>query len=174
MRPTIPIYENYGLYKPRMNVRKMVEELLMDIAPEYLQGLESIVLSSQIRLPRKGRRKKFLSRGRKISSSDVLGFYSQSWKGRPAYIELYVDKILAQAPGLTLYIPLARFILFAQVLYHEIGHHLHKTQYPEFKEKEDVAEEWRKKLTKIAVRNRYRHLMPLIKLYRLFILWFCK
>jgi|GEM_PF-4377482 hypothetical protein len=34
----IPIYENYGLYKPRMNVRKMVEELLMEVAPEYLQG----------------------------------------------------------------------------------------------------------------------------------------
>lgn len=168
----IPIYENYGFYKPRMNVRKMVDELLMEVAPEYLQGLGSIVLSSQTRLPRKDRRKKFLSRGRKIPSSDVLGFYSQSWKGRPAYIELYVDKILAQAPSWILYIPMARFILIASVLYHELGHHLHKTQYPEFKEKEDVAEEWRRKLTKAAIRKRYRYVMPLMKIYRLFISWF--
>ena len=99
----------------------------------------------------------------------MLGFYSQSWKGQPAYIELYVDKILAQAPGLILYIPMVRFILIAHVLYHEIGHHLHKTKYPEFKEKEDVAEAWRKKLTKVAFRKRYRYIMPLLTPYRLLI-----
>lgn len=71
-----------------------------------------------------------------------------------------------------LYIPMARFILIASVLYHELGHHLHKTQYPEFKEKEDVAEEWRRKLTKAAIRKRYRYVMPLMKIYRLFISWF--
>lgn len=79
----IPIYENYGLYKPRMNVRKMVDELLMEVAPEYLQGLGSIVLSSQTRLPRKDRRKKFLSRGRKIPSSDVLASIAKAGKDVP-------------------------------------------------------------------------------------------
>jgi hypothetical protein len=154
-----------------MNVRKMVEELLTAVKPEYLQGLGSIVLSCQTGLPRKRQRKKYLSRGRKIPVSDVLGYYSRGWQGRPAYIELYVDKILSQAPGLTLYVPMARFVLIAGTLYHELGHHLHQTKFPQYKEKEDVAEEWRKKLTKIALRKRYRHVMPLLKLYRTLISW---
>ncbi len=171
MKPEIPIYERYGEFKPNLNVRRLVESLLDSVDPEYLQGLGSIVLSSQMQLPRRGRRKKFLSRGLKHPVSRVLGFYRQSWKGQPACIELYVDKILTQAPGWQAHIPFAGFFLFAHVLFHELGHHLHKTRHPEFKEREDVAEEWRRKLTKIAFRKRYRRVMPFVKLFRLVIRW---
>lgn len=34
------------------------------------------------------------------------------------------------------------------VLFHEIGHHVHTTIRPEFSEKEDVADDWGKKLMK--------------------------
>jgi hypothetical protein len=166
LKPAIPIYENYGSYKPTVNVRKMVEKLLGSVDPEYLQGLGSIVLSSQAQLPRKGRRGKFWSRGHKLSVSSVLGYYAQSWKGQPAYIDLYVDKIFSQVPGWLVHIPTMRFFIIGQVLFHELGHHLHKTKYPEFKEKEDVAEEWRKKLTKIAFRKRYPYIVPFLKVYR--------
>lgn len=144
----------------------MVEKLLGSVDPEYLQGLGSIVLSSQTQLARKGRRGKFWSRGRKLSVSRVLGYYAQSWKGQPAYIELYVDKIFLQVPGWLFHIPTIEFFLVGHVFFHELGHHLHKTKYPEFKEKEDVAEEWRKKLTKIAFRKRYPYLVPFLKVYR--------
>lgn len=166
MKPAIAIYENYGTYKPSLNVRQMVEKLLDSIDPNFLQGLGSIALSSQGRLSRKGRRKKFLSRGRKLPVTRVLGYYAQSWKGQPAHIELYVDKIFLQAPGWLARIPTMGFFMIGHVLFHEIGHHLHKTKYPEFKEKEDIAEEWRKKLTKIAFRKRYPYLMPFLKIYR--------
>lgn len=170
LKPAIPIYENYGAYKPNLNVRRMVANLLDSVGPEYLQGLGSIVLSSQTQLPRQGRRKTFLSRGRKLTVSRVTGFYRQSWKGQPACIELYVDRILASAPGWRAHIPTAGFFLFSNVLFHELGHHLHKTRRPEFKEREDVAEEWRKKLTKIAFRKRYPFAMPFLKALRPIIL----
>jgi hypothetical protein len=162
LKPRIPIHEHYGEFKPNLNVRRIIEKLLDSVDPEYLQGLGSIVLSSQTQLPRRGRRKKFLSRGRKHPVSSVLGFYRQSWKGKPASIELYVDKILAQAPGWWAHFPLVGFFLFAHVLFHELGHHLHKTRRPEFKEREDVAEGWEKKLTKIAFRKRYRRVMSVL------------
>jgi hypothetical protein len=174
VKPAIAIYENYGAYKPGLNVRKMVEELLDSIDPNYLQGLSSVVLSSQSQLPRKGRRKKFLSRGRSLSVSRIRGFYRQSWQGQPAHIELYVDKILGPKPGWKVHIPTAGFFLIANTLFHELGHHLHKTQYPEFKEKEDVAEEWRKKLVKIAFQKRYPFALPFVKLLRPLIVWYLK
>jgi hypothetical protein len=165
----IPIYEHYGAFKPNLNVRRLIEALLDSVDPEYLQGLGSIVLSSQLQLPRKDRRKKFLSRGRKHPVSRVLGFYRQCWKSQPASIELYVDKILAQAPSWWAHVPLVSFSLFAPVLFHELGHHLHKTRRPEFKEREDVAEGWEKKLTKIAFQKRYRRVMPFLRLLRVII-----
>lgn len=163
LKTPIPIHENYGTYKPNLNVRKIVGRLLGSIDPEYLQGLGSIVLSSQDQLTRKGRRKKFLSRSRKIPVSRVNGYYRQSWKGQPAFIELYVDRILAPAPGWLAHIPMAGFFMIAKTLFHEIGHHIHKTQCPEFKEQEDVAEQWRRKLTKVAFRKRYRYAGPFLR-----------
>jgi hypothetical protein len=169
MKPTIAIYENYGTYKPSLNVRRIVEKLLDSIDPNYLQGLGSIVLSSQTQLSRKGRRKKFLSRGHTFPVATIRGFYQQSWQGQPAHIELYVDKILAPASGWKAHIPTACFFLIGNTLFHELGHHLHKTKHPEFKEREDVAEEWRKKLVKIAFRKRYPFAMPFVRLLRPFI-----
>jgi hypothetical protein len=41
------------------------------------------------------------------------------------------------------------------VLFHEIGHHVHATVRPEFREKEDIADDWGKKLTGNYIFNRY-------------------
>jgi hypothetical protein len=169
LKPQIPIHEHYGEFKPNVNVRRITEKLLDSIDPEYLHGLGSIILTSQTQLARRDRRKKFLSRGRRYPVSRVLGFYRQTWKGQPASIELYVDKILAQAPSWWAHVPLVGFFLFGHVLFHEVGHHLHKTRRPEFKEREDVAKGWEKKLIKIAFQKRYRRVMPLLRLLRVII-----
>jgi hypothetical protein len=146
-----------------MNVRKVVERLLDSIDTDYLQGLGSIVLSSQAQLARKQRRKKFLSRGQKLPVTRILGFYQQSWKGQPAFIELYVDKILVSVPGFLLHVPIVGFMTIGKVLFHELGHHIHKTTRPEFKEREDVADKWSRELLKIAVLKRYRYAMPFLR-----------
>jgi hypothetical protein len=161
--PPIPIYENYGAYKPRIEARKIIENLLSSIDPDYLRGLGSIVLSSQRDLSRVGRRKKFLSRGRKIPSLDVLAYYGPHYRGNPAFIEIYVDRILAFYPALFLQLPMMGFILIGKIFFHELGHHLHNTSHPEFKEKEDVADEWSKKLMKSAFLRRYRYAVPILR-----------
>lgn len=52
-------------------------------------------------------------------------------------------------------IPLVRDILFSDILFHEIGHHIHATAQPEFREKEDVADKWKLKLQRRYMRRRY-------------------
>jgi hypothetical protein len=51
----------------------------------------------------------------------------------------------------------------AQTLYHEIGHHIHYTIRPEYKEKEDVADRWSKKLTAKFLRRKYWYIIPIAK-----------
>ena len=50
---------------------------------------------------------------------------------------------------------LGRTVCFSKVLFHEIGHHIHATVRPEFREKEDIADDWGKKLTGNYLLKRY-------------------
>jgi hypothetical protein len=168
LKPLIPIHENYGAYKPNKNVRRIVENLLASIDPQYLQGLGSIVLSSQAGLSRKRRRKKFVSRGRKVPTPHVQAYYRQCWKGQPAFIEIYIDTVLAPIPGWFARLPIVGFMAIGKVLFHELGHHIHLTTRPEFKEKEEGADQWRRRLMKTAFLKRYKYavrfLRPAVKL----------
>jgi hypothetical protein len=163
LKPAILIHENYGAYKPSLNARKTVESLIASIEPEYLQGLGSIVLSSQFDLPRTKRRKKFLSRGSKYSTSAIQAYYQAQWKGQPAFIELYIDKILAPIPSWFARFPTVGFLTIGKVFFHELGHHIHQTIRPEFKEKEDVADQWSRKLMKNAFLKHYRYAVPFLR-----------
>jgi hypothetical protein len=160
-RPDIPIYENYGRYQPRVNATKIVEQLLDTVPPEYLRGLGSIVLSSQTALSRAQRRKKTWSRGKKIAMLQARGYYQPAWRGQPAYIELFVDKICRGLPGRLAWSGLIQDFTFGEVLFHEIGHHIHFTARPEFKKKEDVADHWGKTLLGKSLRKRHWYLLPL-------------
>jgi hypothetical protein len=162
-RPNIPIYENYGSYKPKVNGPRIVSDLLETVPSKYLVGLGSIVLSGQTQLPRHERRKAHWSRGRKFRTSRVLGYYRGPWKGQSAFIELYIDKIYAGVPMWAARIPIVAFLVMAAVLFHEIGHHIHDTIRPEYKEKEAVADEWSKKLLGNAVRKQYRYVAPFLR-----------
>ena len=56
-----------------------------------------------------------------------------------AFVCLHVDNILKSCPvpALLLRLPFVRYVVFADVLYHEIGHHIHKTCRPVFDGKEN-------------------------------------
>jgi hypothetical protein len=78
-----------------------------------------------------------------------------------------VDNIVTKTPpkGFWSFV-LARFWRdgsFGDVLFHEIGHHIHATVRPEHREKEDVAEDWRKKLWGNFGRKKYWYLVPIAK-----------
>jgi hypothetical protein len=90
--------------------------------------------------------------------------------GCSSWIELRVDKIVEGLKGTPRWLPVAREIAFGHVLFHELGHHIHKTIRPEHSEKEDVADTWAGKLNAHFVRKKYWYAMPVIvplaKLYR--------
>jgi hypothetical protein len=49
-------------------------------------------------------------------------------------------------------------LLIGRTLYHEVGHHIHRTRHPEYKDREAVANEWRDRLMGCHMRRRYWYL----------------
>jgi hypothetical protein len=162
----IPIYESYGDYKPPRDTVRIVRRFLATVPPEYLRGLGAIVLCSAGSLSRKKRRGKSWSRGKKVALKVAYGTYHQKWHGESARIELYVDNIYKRWPRWVARLPVFSSLLVADTLFHELGHHIHHTILPEFREREEVADEWQKKLMREAVRRRYWYLPPFIRLLR--------
>ena len=160
---TIPINEVYRNYKPRVNVSKTIRELLDRVPSEYTRGLRCVVVTNLSGQPRRSRLGKATSRGRRIPASQIAGLYHQEWKGQPPWIELYVDQILRTWPSLPLWIPFLRDLAVARVLYHELGHHIHLFIRPEYREKEDVADDWRDKFMRLFFRQKYWYFIPVSK-----------
>ena len=162
VKPAPQIVEAYKDYSPPPQVTRIVRVLLQYVPPEHLVGLRTIVLTNYAALSHDKRRHKLRSRGRLVGMQRVLGSYHQSWKGNPAWIDMFVDLIVDQYIFTSMfYLPILPYIPFANVLYHEIGHHIHKTSRPEFNEREDVADNWRDKLEGRFLRNRYWYLSPI-------------
>ncbi|MGH9929168.1 MAG: hypothetical protein ACREA9_08065 [Pyrinomonadaceae bacterium] len=157
------IVEAYKDWQPPIDGRKGVAAALSAVPKEHLIGIDHVVLTNATGLNRKQRRKKTKHRGRTRHSNEALGSYVQPWNGRAAYINLFVDNIIAQCPR-AVKLPAIRDALFADVLFHEIGHHIHVTRTKQFREREDVADDWARSLGEIYLRRRRWYLAPLIKL----------
>ena len=128
-------------------------------------GLNRIVLTDADGLNRARRRKKTKHRGKTKNSREAIGIYHQAWQGQKAYIELFVDNIVVQCPK-AMKISLLRDLVFADVLFHEIGHHIHMTRAKVHREREDVADEWMHRLGKTYLKRKW-YLRPLAKIYNL-------
>ena len=159
----ICIKEAYRDYTPPLNVAKTVRLLLRSVPPKYLRGLDCVVLTNLSGQPRRNRVGKIIRRGRRVSRSHVAGLYHRQWQGNPPWIELYVDQILRSLPRWSSWIPLITTQLIAETLFHELGHHIHLFIRPEYREKEDVADDWKKKLHGNFIQKRYFYLIPLIR-----------
>ncbi len=160
----VQLVENYKDFTAPDWVPKAINRLLDGIPDKYLNGLGSVLLSNSEGLDRRRTRQKTLSRKRRVAIKDCRGLYFQKWQGRPARIEVFVDKIIAGWPAVILKIPYGQDVAFGGVIYHELWHHIHKTSSPEYKEREDVAEEWERKLAKLYFPVRYWYLKPLVKM----------
>jgi hypothetical protein len=77
-------------------------------------------------------------------------------------------------PHWYLRVPVVRDILLSSVLFHEIGHHIHATAQPEFREKEDVADKWKSKLQRRYLRGRYPWLIKAAPLLAPLLKWLSK
>jgi hypothetical protein len=153
-----------GGYTPPFDVAGVVEKMLASVPPKYLNGLSEVVLTNTKGLPRKLRRSVTKSRKRKVKIVETAGLYHQAWQGRQARIEIFVDNALGAPHGVWLRW-LWRGGLFKEsglreVIFHEIGHHIHTTVRPEHRGKEDVADVWKLRLS----RNYFRQRHPILRM----------
>jgi hypothetical protein len=96
------------------------------------------------------------SRGRKVRhGSGVAGLYHHATRTEPAWVEIFVEKAYVGMPSWALRLPFVRDATMGSVLYHEVGHHIHATQSPEYREREAVADAWKHRLTRLHVRRRH-------------------
>ncbi len=168
--PSVEVVESYREYEPPFPVVPIVHDLLRCVPRKYLNGLGSIILTDAAGQSRRERRKTTLSHKKKVSLNEARGFYQPAWDGEKPYIQLHVDRVapaksdskntLEQAVEKIIE-PVQRRFLFAMVLYHELGHHIHFTKCPEHRERENVADKYRDVLIKRFFLRRLYLLIPL-------------
>ncbi len=167
----IPIKEFYRGYEPPVNASTTVRRLLEGVPEKYVRGLGSVVVTNLSGQPRRNRLGKTTSRGRRVPQSRVLGRYHRKWKGESPWIELYIDQIFRRLPRWAIWIPFVRDFVLGKTLYHELGHHVHLFIRPEYREKEDVADDWGKKFNAHFARHTYWYLIPIAKIITPFLEW---
>lgn len=162
-KPTLPeIVESYREFEPPSGFRRTIETLLQYVPPKYLIGLKSVVLTNRAGLTRNKRKQKVWSRNRKVRLAEALGSYSHSSKSSPSTVWLYVDNIVETGFASWYRIPILRYVVACNVLYHEIGHHIHAVRRPIHEEKENVAEDWSSKLGGNFYRKHYWYIYPFL------------
>ena len=155
----IKIQENYKEYIPHSKISKSVERLVSDLPQKWIAGLGTIILTNTNALNNKRKRQNTKYRTREVSLNKCAGWYMKKWDNQPAYIELLVDNIFLDFPKWLYFSNFFVDYTLGYTIFHEIGHHIHKTQSPEFKEKEDVANKWRDKLTKSYFPKKYWYII---------------
>ena len=159
---SVPIREFYKNFTPPHWVYATVVRIMNSVPDKHLCGLDCVVLTNQSAKARRDRLGKVTSRGRRHPQSRVLGRYHPAHRGNKPWIELYVDNVCAQIPKRYNWIPILRETIIGKPLFHEIGHHIHRSK-PEHREKEDVADDWALKLGRNFVQKRYWYLRPIRK-----------
>ena len=158
-------------YSPPFDVAPIVERMLGSVPPRYLLGLREVVLTNKTGLSRSRRRSVTKSRGRKVKIVQARGLYHPTWKGKQAWIEIFVDSTLSGCEkGLwrwLLHFGYLQETELGGVLFHEVGHHIDATHRPEFREKEDIADDWSGRLSRQWFRRERPWTMRLIRLFRL-------
>jgi hypothetical protein len=137
---------SFSGYKPPFDPEPIVRRMLDSVPKHYLAGLGEVVLSNAVK-----------SRKRRVGLSTAIGLYHPASRGNSAWIEIFVDNALrGWEEGWWLRVALVREGRLSDVLFHEIGHHIHRTVRPERREKEDVADVWKVRLQRNYNRQRFR------------------
>lgn len=157
---TVKITESYINYVPPVDCCAAVKRLLATVPEKYLVGLDSVVLCNLSGQSRKIRTGTLPRRGRRIRREEVAGLYHQEWQGEKAWIQVFVDQI-EMPPRSLRWIRSLPDLMLGQVLYHELGHHIH-TLRPEYLEREDVADRWAARFSRNHLRRRYWYLYPIL------------
>jgi hypothetical protein len=163
------VVASFSDYSPPFDVSALAERMLGFVPPRYLFGLREVVLTNKIGLSRARRRSVTKSRGRKVKILQARGLYHPAWKGKQAWIEIFVDNIFANYEkgwwSWLLQFGYIREDALGGVLFHEIGHHIDATLRPEHREKENIADDWSKKLKREWFRKERPLLRRMIRLF---------
>lgn len=171
-RTVLPsIITAFSEYEPPCDVVALSQRIIESVPKEYLHGLTQVVLTSTGNLARDRRRSVTKSRGRKVRIKEARGLYHPASHQRGAWIEVFVDNVLdRRGQGWDGWRGrwLQRSNWFREtelsdVLFHEIGHHIHFTVRPEYREKEDVADVWKVRLQRNYIRQRHHTIRSLVR-----------
>jgi len=137
-----------------------LQTLLRYVPEQHLVGLHKITLTNSDRL-RGLFRGKISSERKRIRPADCMGLYQDG------HIRLIMDLILQQYPEPFLLIPFFKTVVIGEVLYHEIGHHIHRLEEPGFRDEiEAIADEWKDRLMQIFIKQRYWYLAGIARLLK--------
>ena len=153
----VPIRDDYQVYRPPHWVKKTVIRLLESLSSAHVGALAAVVLTDSSKVG-KGRAARV--RGRKYWLKQCLGYYTPAHAREPAAVFLVVDNIMRDRRHLH-WVQFVRDAMLADVLYHEIGHHLHSTVGSHADGRETSADAWQRRLWRIHLRRRYWYLRPL-------------
>ena len=154
---SVQVVPRYQEFKSRIDYAGTVEFLLRYVPVKYLAGLNCVLLRDSGGLTRSEK----LRAGKKRRA--ILGHYCRATHGQQAQIHLFVDQIARYWPTPLLWWRRSREYALADVLFHEIGHHIHAHIAPEYRDRELTAEDWRGRLILEYLRRRYWYLRPLRK-----------
>jgi hypothetical protein len=170
----VEIRENYKDFEPPRAALKAIKRFIHHTPEKYFAGLHSISLTNADALNRKLRRQKTKSRGKTVSLNNSSGWYVEKWNNEPAYIVLLIDKILDGYPLWALKINLIADVALSGTFFHELGHHVHKTRAPEHLEREDVADKWKRRLSRKFFWKKHWYFLVLIMPFKPLFDWLLK
>src|SRR6266853_2030386 len=147
-------------YTPPFEAEKAVRRMLRYVPSKFLRGLHAIVLTNADALSHKERKRKTWGR-RRVLLGEALGHYGREWRGEPARITILVDNLERRWGRRWLRVGFIRDMQLSEVLFHELGHHIHRVHRPEYEGRENVADKWSKRLTRKFMSGRYWYLLPL-------------
>ena len=148
---------SFSGYEPPFDPVPVVRSMLDSVPKNYLAGLNAVVLSNASGLSGKRSKSRVKSRKRRVDLAAARGLYHAAHSRNPAWIEIFVDNALrGWEKGWWLRFPFVRERRLSDVLFHEIGHHVHRTVRPEHREREDVADVWKVRLQRNYDRQRHR------------------
>ena len=152
----VPIREDFQDYVAPRWLQRAIVRLLESLSSAHTHGLSAIVLTNSTRAMRRHSQR----RSRRNRRGTPIGRYHPAYRGERAWVELIVDRMVADVPKPLLQVPLVQDLVVGHVLYHELGHYLHETIGSEARGGEPSAEAWRRRLSKLHVRKRYWYLRP--------------
>lgn len=160
----IQVVQAYKNYVPPIDAVGVTQLLLNYVPQEYHRELAEIVLTNSAALSRQ-RRKERVKSGTTVAN--VRGLYYEAWNGRPARIEIFLDKTLQSCPPLLLKLPILRTFVLSEVLYHEIGHHMQFLDGRNSgRQQEKLAEQYERQLFDLFLKKHYWYGWPFIATIR--------